>query len=227
MFQTVHLKRIAVAIGMLILTNLSVAETLYISDRLEVPMRSGTTNQHRIVRMLASGTQVTVLQVDKEAGYTKVQTSDGREGWVLSRYLMKIPAARDRLATAEKKLADIEIRSRQRATELTETQTEKGGLEKELASLKDENRKIGQQLAEIQRTASSALAIDAENKELKSRLMSMERGQQALQQENEALKDRTARDWFMVGAGVVLLGIIVGLILPKIRFRKRSSWDTL
>jgi SH3 domain protein len=227
MFQTVHLKRIAVAIGMLILTNLSVAETLYISDRLEVPMRSGTTNQHRIVRMLASGTQVTALQVDKEAGYTKVQTSDGREGWVLSRYLMKIPAARDRLATAEKKLADIEIRSRQRATELTETQTEKGGLEKELASLKDENRKIGQQLAEIQRTASSALAIDAENKELKSRLMSMERGQQALQQENEALKDRTARDWFMVGAGVVLLGIIVGLILPKIRFRKRSSWDTL
>ena len=227
MFQTVYLKRVAVMIGMLILTNLSVAETLYISDRLEVPMRSGTTNQHRILRMLASGTQVTVLQVDKEAGYTKVQTTDGREGWVLSRYLMKIPAARDRLAAAEKQLADIEIRSRQGATELTETQTQKGELEKELASLKDENRKIGQQLAEIQRTASSALAIDAENKELKSRLMGMERGQQALQQENEALKDRTARDWFMVGAGVVLLGIIVGLILPKIRFRKRSSWDTL
>ena len=227
MFQTLYVKLVAVIIGMLVLVNPARAETLYVSDRLEVPMRSGTTNQHRILRMLSSGTQVTVLEVNKEAGYTKVRTAEGREGWVLSRYLMKIPAARDRLATAEKQLADIEIRSRQRATELTETQTQKDGLEKELTRLKNENRKIGQQLAEIQRTASSALAIDTENKELKSRLMAMERGQQALQQENEALKDRTARDWFMVGAGVVLLGIIVGLILPKIRFRKRSSWDTL
>jgi len=25
---------------------------------------------------------------------------------------------------------------------------------------------------------------------------------------------------------VVLLGIIIGLIIPKIRFRKKSSWDT-
>ena len=72
----------------------------------------------------------------------------------------------------------------------------------------------------------SALAIDSENKDLKSRLVSLERQLQTVQQENESLKDRTARDWFMVGAAVVLLGIIIGLIIPKIRFRKKSSWDT-
>jgi SH3 domain protein len=87
-------------------------------------------------------------------------------------------------------------------------------------------RKASQELAEIKRTASSALAIDSENKDLKSRLVALERNLQTLQQENENLKDRTARDWFMVGAGVVLLGIIAGLIIPRIRWRKKSSWDT-
>ena len=57
-------------------------------------------------------------------------------------------------------------------------------------------------------------------------MVSLERQLQTLQQENEGLKDRTARDWFMVGAAVVLLGIIVGLIIPRIRWRKKSSWDT-
>jgi SH3 domain protein len=61
---------------------------------------------------------------------------------------------------------------------------------------------------------------------MKGRMVSLERQLQTVQQENETLKDRTARDWFMVGAAVILLGIIVGLIIPKIRFRKKSSWDT-
>jgi SH3 domain protein len=30
----------------------------------------------------------------------------------------------------------------------------------------------------------------------------------------------------MVGAGVVLIGILAGLIIPRIRWRKKSSWDT-
>ena len=77
------------------------------------------------------------------------------------------------------------------------------------------------------RAASSALAIDAENKELKSRIVAYERQAQSLQQENEGLKDHTARDWFMVGAGVVILGMIIGLIIPRIRWRKKSSWDSL
>ena len=103
---------------------------------------------------------------------------------------------------------------------------EKKALEQELGKLDGQSRSVSQELAEIKRTASSALAIDSENKELKGRVVSLERQLQTLQQENEGLKDRTARDWFMVGAAVVLLGIIVGLIIPRIRWRKKSSWDT-
>ncbi len=211
---------------LLILSGNAVAETRYVSDTLEITMRSGKGTSFGITRMLRSGTPVEVLNVDKKSGYTQVRTNSGKEGWVLSRFLMKGQAARERLATAEKKLAELELENRKVTTAMAALKEEKVALETNLAALEGESRGVSQELAEIRRTASSALAIDSENKDMKGRMVSLERQLQTVQQENEALKDRTARDWFMVGAAVVLLGIIVGLIIPKIRFRKKSSWDT-
>jgi len=203
------------------------AETRYASDELEIALRSGTSTQHRILRMIPSGTPLQVLQHDEASGYTKVRAPSGTEGWALTRLLMTTPSARDRLAAAEKKLAELELQSRQRQTRLSETGKEMQTLEQALDQARAENQRLSKQLADIQRTASSALAIDAENKDLKSSMMQMQRDQETLRQENEALRDRTARDWFMIGAGVVVVGIILGLILPRIRLRKRSSWDSL
>ena len=210
----------------LMLAGNAVAETRYVSDTLEITMRSGKGTNFGITRMLRSGTSLEVLEVDKKSGYTQVRTKSGKEGWVLSRFLMNGRAARERLATAEKNLAELELENRKLTTSMMAITEEKSGLEKNLQELEGQSRGVNQELSEIKRTASSALAIDSENKELKGRMVSLERQLQTVQQENETLKDRTARDWFMVGAAVVLLGIIVGLIIPKIRFRKKSSWDT-
>jgi SH3 domain protein len=203
------------------------AETRYVSDELEIDMRSGTSTQHRILRMVPSGTNLDVVEEDKASGYSRVRTPSGAEGWVLSRYLMTTPPARERLAATEQKLAELEIKSRQRMAKLSDRDKEFLTISEDLTKTKDENLKLSKQLSDIQRTAASAMAIDAENKDLKNRLMQTEREQESLRQENQALHDRTARDWFMVGAGVVIVGIILGLILPRIRIRKRSSWDSL
>ncbi len=222
------MKLIILAISLtLALVGGAAAETLYVSDELEIQMRTGKGNQYRILRMLPSGTQLEVLETDKEEGYSKVRAPGGVEGWVLTRFLMQQPAAREQLAAAEKKVARLELENRKLKASFDEAQEARGSTEKERGALDKQNRKLSQELEEIRRTASSALAIDAENKELKSGIVAYERQLQTLQQENTGLKDRTARDWFMVGAGVVLLGMVIGLIIPRIRWRKKSSWDTL
>jgi SH3 domain protein len=208
-----------------LVTGIALAETNFVSDQLEVTLRSGKSTSHSIIRMLRSGTPVEVLDQDKESGYSLIR-AQGKEGWVLTRYLMKGPVARDMLAEAEKKTAELELENRKMMTAMKALKEEKGTIEQASSSMDADYRKVSQELAEIKRTASSALAIDSENKDLKSRLVALERNLQTLQQENENLKDRTARDWFMVGAGVVLIGILVGLIIPRIRWRKKSSWDT-
>ena len=208
-------------------SGLAQAETRYVSDRLEIQMRTGKGTQFKILRMLPSGTALEVLEVDQQNGYSRVRSAGGVEGWVLNRYLMKGKAARDRLAEAEKELARLELENRKLSGSVGELKNAKGSIDQERGALSKENRKLSQELEAIRRTASSALAIDAENKDLKSKIVAYERQAQTLKQENEGLKDRTARDWFMVGAGVIILGMIIGLIIPRIRWRKKSSWDTL
>lgn len=208
-------------------SGLAQAETRYVSDRLEIQMRTGKGTQFKILRMLPSGTALEVLEVDQQNGYSRVRSAGGVEGWVLNRYLMKGKAARDRLAEAEKELARLELENRKLSASVGELKNAKGSIDQERGALSKENRKLSQELEAIRRTASSALAIDAENKDLKSKIVAYERQAQTLKQENEGLKDRTARDWFMVGAGVIILGMIIGLIIPRIRWRKKSSWDTL
>jgi SH3 domain protein len=31
----------------------------------------------------------------------------------------------------------------------------------------------------------------------------------------------------MIGAGVILIGVLIGVLLPHLRFRRRSSWGSL
>ncbi|MBA3614153.1 MAG: hypothetical protein H0W49_14835, partial [Nitrospirales bacterium] len=59
----------------------AVGDVNYISDVVTVPLRSGPTTAHRILhRGLPSGTQLTILGTDEEAGFTQVRTNDGMEG---------------------------------------------------------------------------------------------------------------------------------------------------
>ena len=82
------------------------AETGYIGDQAKMPMRSGEGTGFKITKMLPSGLAVEVLGQSK-SGYSRIRTQDGKEGWILSRYLMKTPAARDRLQAFEQELSQL------------------------------------------------------------------------------------------------------------------------
>ena len=84
------------------------AETAYVTDELEITLRTGETTGHRIVRMLPTGEKLTVLGTNPDSGYSKVRTSNGTVGFVLTRQLVDTPVARDRLAAAEPTLLALE-----------------------------------------------------------------------------------------------------------------------
>jgi len=60
-------------------------QTVYVDDRLEVMLRTGKGTAFQILRVLPSGTPLELLKADGD--YTQVRTSQGVEGWVLSRFL--------------------------------------------------------------------------------------------------------------------------------------------
>lgn len=203
------------------------AQTRYVSDRLEVTLRTGTTTQHAIVRMLPSGARVEVLQVDAASGYTRVRAADGVEGWVLTRYLMDQPAARDQLATAGGRVESLGTRVQELSAEVEVLVGERNALAVERDGLEAELAEVREELERIRRASASALELDKANRELRTLLTAAEQGGDVLRAEITELKRNTRRDWFLVGAGVLGLGILLGIILPRLRLRRRSRWGEL
>ncbi len=212
---------------LLVMTAAAAAPTVqYISDRLELPLRSGQSVQHRILRMLPSGTSLDVLQTSKDTGYSQVRARDGTVGWVLTRFLMQTPSARERLAAAEQKIAKREIENARLKKRGIALGSRAGAQARRLAKLKQDQQTLTAEIERIRRTAGSALALERENKDLKAQTLAQGRELQALHQENETIKDRSKRDWFLAGAGVLVIGLLLGLILPRLRLRRRGSWDS-
>ncbi|HEC29941.1 MAG TPA: TIGR04211 family SH3 domain-containing protein [Gammaproteobacteria bacterium] len=207
--------------------NQAMSETRYVTDIFQITLRSGKSTQNEIIRMVPSGTLLTVLEQDAGSGYSHVRTPEGKEGWVLTRFLMDLPSARARLSGAETRLANSEQQLGEIREELQQTNKQKQALNKERTRLEALNKKTSHQLARIKQVSANVIQISSENERLKKQMVETDRENQFLQQENTNLQDRSNRDWFMVGAMVVVVSMIFGILLTRIRWKKKSGWGDI
>ena len=190
------------------------AETAYVTDEFKITLRTGQGARDKILKMVPSGEKLEVMERAEE--HSLVRTEDGKEGWVLNRYLVASPIARDRLRRAEIRIATMKEEMKELTNQLNELKGTRHNL-----------NKASKELEDIRRASANAIAIDEENKTLKSRLLEIQREMQQAQQEAASLRESDAKDWFLIGALVIGAGVILGLILPNIRLKKRSSWGSL
>ena len=214
------MKRFLPLFFLLLLSALSIpswAETGYATDALPVPIRRGTSTEHKILRMVPSGTPLQILETDDAEGYSKVKTPEGIVGWILTRYLMDQPPPRQLAAQLQSQVDNLE---------------EKNKVLKEKADALDTTSasltRCSEELSEIQHTAAQTLSIERENRSLQQEAAQAREQADYFQQENASLRDESKRNWFLTGAGVGLGGVILGLIMPSLlRRRQRRHWEQL
>lgn len=209
--------------GLLLPILVQAQSTQYVSDYLVITMRSGQGSQYQILKTLPSGTRLEVLETS-EGGYSKVRNREGVEGWVLTRYLSPEPIAKEKLAAAQGRIQRLMDKNNQLTQELASLKTSQRELETERAALISKTESSDAELERLNKVAAQPILLDKQNRELKQQNVSLEKELQLLQQENQSLKDRSQREWFIAGAGVLLGGMLLGLIIPKLRLRKKSSW---
>jgi SH3 domain protein len=204
------------------------AEVRYVTDEFKITMRSGESSSHRILRMLPTGTRLEVLSTNPDSGYTMVRTEDGREGFVLSHQLEAEPVARDRLVALQERVRELEAAPGELSARLASLQEEHGALQRAHSELQQIKENIETELTSLQRTAANAVRISNERNELRKQVVALTREMEDLKQEKRELENSSTQRWFLIGAGVVTGGILIGLILPKLRVRRRrDSWGSL
>lgn len=209
-------KRLISIVMTLALSNLAQARSAYVTDSVEIPLRSGESERSKIVKMLPNGTPLTILGDNTENGYTYVQAANGAEGFILSRYMSGEPSARSQLEASNKKLETLQEENKQLKTAHANNQ-----------ELGKERDKLSSELSELQQTAANAIQLKQQRDQLQERVVSVERELQQIKRENQALADSSNQDWFLYGGGLSLFGVLLGFILPKLSWRRRTSgWDS-
>ena len=202
------------------------AQSVWVSDVFEVTLRTGPSTSNAIQLMVESGTQLQVLSEDDGSGYTQVRTGGGTEGWVLSRYLMQEPSAREQLANLTQQLTSVAAEGSSMESQLGAIRSEYAEATQQIAALERDKADLAAELEEIKRTAANTLAIDSQNKTLQQELTNTEIQFNSLQEENGRLQSQTTRNWFITGSLVLFGGILLGLLLPRLKMQKKRRYDS-
>ncbi len=198
----------------------------WITDKLEVQLRSGAGNQYRVVKSVLSGTELTVADGSETNGYTRVTLGTGEEGWVATRYLSLAPVAQADREENSKKLAALREENQKLKSELAALQSGKESAEKSSQELNAETARLNSEVTAIRQASANVLQIQNERDQLTQEKVTLESELETLKREKQAMDASNKQDWFMIGAGVLFGGIVLGLILPRLSWRKKSSWDS-
>lgn len=202
------------------------ADTRYISDELTVYVRSGPGTKFKIVRGLKSGRALEVIGAEAD-GWLPVRMDNGVDGYVLKHQVKRSPVAKAQLATA---LAERD-KLRKRVDDLKEqlSSSTSEGRKKNVAHSKllSEYDALQARFQKLERTSKRAVEIDGENTRLTNQVATLEAERDQLRLEVGKLRSSSDRDWFIAGAAIILLGMVLGLIIPKIRWQRRDSWSQL
>ncbi len=209
-------------------SHIALAQSVYVTDNMDFTLRSGESNSHKIIKMLGSGTRLTLLAENKETGYSQVQTDSGAIGFMLTRYTLNKPVSRWYLDKANKKLEVLQAENEQFKTTLNELKQNNSGALSSNAELTSERDQLSKDLNDLRETASNAIQLKRQNVELQERVVHVERELQQIKRAKQALEDSTSQDWFLYGGILSFLGIFFGLLIPKISWQRKhsSNWDT-
>jgi SH3 domain protein len=211
---------------LLSVTTTSAKNIYYVSDKLTIPMRSGTTNGHKILKFLNSGDALEVVETTDDEKHALVVLIDdeSKTGWVETKLLMKMKSARDQLEIAKKKNQSIKEKQSGIKKQLRESQTKNSELQVVQARLEEKIKSLQNTLARLRKNASDPIRIADENAQLQQQLASAQTKAEELTQENVILGDQNIKSWFMIGAAVSIGSLILGIVLTRIRWNKNDRW---
>lgn len=196
------------------------AATRYVTPSTEVVVRTGQGIEYKIVGMVKDGAAVDLLQ--ESDAYAKVRLSDGREGWMLKRFLSADPplsAVVASLRTENEKMKQREMEQTQQVDEILATLKK---TESELASILTERNQIKTDFQNLQEDTADVMQIKEDLLKATKENEFLVQEMAGLKEENNKLNKDKSINWFLAGGGVLLVGMFIGRLSSASRKRKSS-----
>lgn len=195
------------------------AETRYVTDLLKLPLRTGPSTEYKILALVESGQSLEVVEPGEN--WSMVRLANGKEGYVLNRYLVPQPTSAVQLEELQSKYTVL----KQQATALIEENNRFKEENKTFKSSVDSNEKALNKLEtdykELKAGAAEFLTLKKKYQEVSTQLAEQTKKANTLDKELSGLEMNQYIKWFLAGSGVLLVGFIIGFSAK--RGRRRPS----
>ncbi|MFT6098521.1 MAG: SH3 domain protein [Arenicella sp.] len=215
---------ILIAVTALSASAMVAAQTRYVTDDFKVMLRTGPSVQNKIVDSLNSGTRLEVLREDAGNGHSQVQTSSGKIGYVLTRFLSDNRSARSRLKYLESQLKQLRSKPGELQALLATSQDENQLLITQNTQLTNQYAEASKELEQIKAVSADAVNLSQRSAKLEIEVQQLLLQLDDIRIQNEVLKDQSAKRWFVLGVGAILVGLLLGWILSIAQRPRRQSW---
>ncbi|MFO7560571.1 MAG: TIGR04211 family SH3 domain-containing protein [Desulfobacterales bacterium] len=210
------MKQIVLACAFVImLTNTVYAEKMYVGNILKVTLRTGPGLDHKVIQMLESGQEVDVLEPGKD--WSRVLTMSGNEGWILTRFISPQMPSDLLLKNLSQKYEKLSARAADLEKENAKFLKENKQLASELADTKDALSRTSNEYSTLKKESADFLSLKAKYEKANLELATQTNKAREL---NEILLQRNIHIG-LLGAGILLVGFIIGFSTKK--QRRRSS----
>ncbi len=192
----------------------------YVKPSAEVPLRRGQGKGYKIIAVVSSGTLVDLIKENNE--WARIRLASGKEGWILKRYLSPNKPLKEQVAALAQKNSQLQKKIKETKNRLDELGIAHHKTEQELTDCLGARDKATSDFHQLQQDTRDVISTKKELALARKQLEVLKKRLSDLQLENTGLKKSSSLIWFLVGAGVLLVGWLIGLITGK-RTRKRRS----
>jgi SH3 domain protein len=193
------------------------AETMYVSDNIKITVRTGPGISHKIVAMIKSGEKVEIIKPEEE--WSLVRIANGKEGWVLSRFLTSMEPDELLLERLRKKYKVLTNQAVSLIEENKVYKKENKKLNSELKTNKELLNKIRLSYETLKKESAEFLELKSNYERASSNLSEKTAKAEKLEEELTKLLLHQNIKWFLSGAGVLLLGFLIGFSAKRQRRR--------
>ncbi|MCI6200287.1 MAG: TIGR04211 family SH3 domain-containing protein [Proteobacteria bacterium] len=178
----------------------------YVSDRLYTYVRTGPGNNYKIAGSVNSGDKV--IYKGSNGKYSEIIDRKGRDVWILTEELQSTESAPVKIERLEQENKDLRYK---------------------LENVDSESvRELKKKTAELSALTERSSNLEKSLKEGQEKLQELTEDNAELKEKSENIETIEKQQWFMKGAGMVIIGFILGVIfvyLPSPR-KKRSTFGS-
>jgi len=206
-----------VAISLLVFTGAVHAETMYVTDLLKLTLRTGQSTEHKIIAVIESGQQLEVIKAGET--WSLVRLEDGKEGWVLSRYLTPDITHNIKLERLEIQYNNLRSQSASLIEENNQLKAENKNLSERLTNVEEDYKQLRSEHETLKASSTEFLSLKSKYETSSAQLAQITKKAASLEEQLSNLELYNYIKWFLAGSGVLLLGFIIGFSAKRQRRR--------